>query len=524
MRNAGTSRNSADHCVRSCEEIVWIAVNFESLGRDTAHHSSVRSSERTLAAFVAASARVVFKRAGGFRSAYLHVLEGNVDARAFYEARGYRVASHVASVDLDNVASRQALARAGFVLLETRHDEGGAYAAYAWRTYDALPPWDSPFHAVAASLDRMPRQAFIAVLPGMLGALAACGDDPGAATAGAAPVVTMPSNDGRDTGSMGAADSPGTVPDAPALAGTDAGVATTTAPDAGTARAPASVDAGAQPGAPACELCDEYGAAALLANIQAPWLAEVSGIAASTRDPGVFFVHNDRARPVVFALDGDGAQQAQWTLEAADVSDVEDLEVGPCEAGSCLYLADIGGNITPRTEFAILRFAEPELAAASADNTITDFELFRFEYDDGENHNAEGVLIDPHSGTVYIVTKVPDGEPSAIYRLPNPLLEGSLNVATMLLELPVPRTDNQAISATAAHPCGSAVLLRTYDTIFELRAPAGGSFEDAFSATPVEVPAGDEPQSEGISYLADGRGYVSTGEAPAAPIYQTRCR
>ena len=68
------------------------------------------------------------------------------------------------------------------------------------------------------------------------------------------------------------------------------------------------------------------------------------------------------------------------------------------------------------------------------------------------------------------------------------------------------------------------MLLRTYDTIFELRAPAGGSFEDAFSATPVEVPAGDEPQSEGISYLADGRGYVSTGEAPAAPIYQTRCR
>jgi hypothetical protein len=289
--------------------------------------------------------------------------------------------------------------------------------------------------------------------------------------------------------------------------------------------ASAGPDSGGSGDAAACTPCAEYGEPVLLANVGVAELAELSGIAASTRNPGVLFAHNDRARAVVYALGEDGALRGRFTMADSNAVDVEDLAVGPCPAGSCLYLADIGGNISPRTEYAILRSAEPELpSSASAPDTTVEHERFRFRYDDGANHNAEGLLVEPRSGAVYVVTKVADGQPSSVYRLPNPLLVDQVNVATRVVELPVPRAGGMAASAAAAHPCGAGFLVRTYDAVHEFRIAPGAPFEDAFAAEPTTLTAGDEPQSEGITYLPDGRGFVSAGEGAGAPIFRSACR
>jgi hypothetical protein len=56
------------------------------------------------------------------------------------------------------------------------------------------------------------------------------------------------------------------------------------------------------PDAAACTPCTSYGQAELLADMQVAALAELSGIAASVRNPGVLFAPNDRARADVYAL------------------------------------------------------------------------------------------------------------------------------------------------------------------------------------------------------------------------------
>jgi len=286
----------------------------------------------------------------------------------------------------------------------------------------------------------------------------------------------------------------------------------------GTGGAPSDADAAA------CTSCTSYAEPVLRAELQVAALAELSGIAASWRNPGVLFAHNDRARADVYALAEDGSLRAQFSLPAASPTDVEDIAVGPCPTGTCLYLADIGGNISPRTEFAILRAEEPNVApGASAATTALTFERFRFAYDDSANHNAEGVLVDPASGAIYVVTKLADGQPSSVYALPDPPLVDALNVATKVADLPVPMGGDMAASAAAAHPCGTGFLIRTYNAVYEFRIPAGAPFVDAFAVEPVAVPAADEPQSEGITYLPDGRGYVSAGESAGAPIYQSLC-
>jgi hypothetical protein len=284
------------------------------------------------------------------------------------------------------------------------------------------------------------------------------------------------------------------------------------------AAAPAA-DAGAS-----CSPCAEYGPAGLLATVDVPGLAELSGISASPRNPGVLFAHNDRARAEVFALGEQGELRARFSFENAQPVDVEDIAVGVCPAGSCLYLADIGDNASQRGECAILRSAEPQVdPGVATDPKALEYERFRFAYEDGA-HNAEGILIDPGSGVLYVVTKLAAGVPSSVYELGAVLDPGGLNVARKVAELSVPRPSDMPATAASASPCGRGFLLRTGNALYEYRIAAGTPFASAFALEPVAVPAGDEPQSEAVSYWPDGRGYVSSGEGASAPIYTTRCR
>jgi len=256
----------------------------------------------------------------------------------------------------------------------------------------------------------------------------------------------------------------------------------------------------------------------------------LSGLAVSRQQPEIIFVHNDHDRAVVYALDLQGMQHARIALDNASATDIEDIAVGPCGASSCVFLGDTGDNVQQRSEYALLRFAEPSVPDdPGATEMSVEFERYRFQYEDG-SHNAEGLMVGP-DGSVYIVTKlapgtggaVPADGSSSVYRLAPPLSINDVAVATKVATLPIPTGDDLAASAAAAHPCGLGFLVRTYDRAYEFRTPQGGAFEEAFTVTPEVVAMPDEPQSEGIDYRADGRGFITSGEGARAPIFVTDC-
>jgi hypothetical protein len=376
----------------------------------------------------------------------------------------------------------------------------------------------------------------IAAITG-IGIASGCSEAPATATS---PIDTQAGTSGAagaagrsgagDAGAAGSAGAAGTAgtnsnPDAAGSGGSgqDAGQCSGDCPDAAVATDGATSD-GAAADAGACTPCTSYAEPTVHAELQVTALSALSGIAASWRNPGVLFAHNDRARADVYALAPDGSLRAQYSLPGAEPIDVEDIAVGPCPTGTCLYLADVGGNVSQRTEYAILRTEEPSVpSSGTAEPSAVAFDRLRFEYDDAANRNAEGLLVDPTTGAIYVVTKVADGQPSDVYALPDPPLTDALNVATKVADLPVPRAGDMAASAAAAHPCGTGFLIRTYNAVYEFRIPAGAPFADAFAVAPATVPAASETQSEGISYLPDGRGYLSSGEGEGAPIYQTLC-
>src|SRR5687767_2251902 len=75
-----------------------------------------------------------------------------------------------------------------------------------------------------------------------------------------------------------------------------------------------------------------------------PALPEASGVALSRRSPGLLWSHNDSGEPMVFAVDTAGVAKGRVRVAGARVTDWEDISVGPCAQGSCLYIADIGDN------------------------------------------------------------------------------------------------------------------------------------------------------------------------------------
>lgn len=303
-----------------------------------------------------------------------------------------------------------------------------------------------------------------------------------------------------------------------------------TTAQAGQADAGAPVAGSADPPDVECGRCSEYGTAAETGNVQSNALNALSGIAVSRQQPEIVFAHNDHDRPVVYAIDREGREHAQIVLTDAPATDIEDIAVGPCGAEVCIYLGDVGDNNATRSEYAILRLVAPTVPAAPGSNPMTAaYDRFRFTYEDG-SHNAEGLMVAP-DGTIYVVTKLAPGSggsvvatgPSSVYRLAPSITSDSVAVATKVATLPVPKSGEAAASAVAAHPCGLGFLLRTYDKAYEFVTPSGMPFEASFEVEPLAMELADEPQSEGIDYLAGGFGFLTSGEGTRAPIVETVC-
>lgn len=329
-----------------------------------------------------------------------------------------------------------------------------------------------------------------------------------------------------------------------ASAGAVGGIGVTTGEggDRGAAGGGASVGVGGQTGGPdagaadgstaACGRCAAYGTSVQVATVGIAALDSLSGLAVSRVQPDIIFAHNDRDRPVVYALDLQGREHAGITLTNAgrSDSDFEDIAIGPCGTATCVFLGDIGDNNTQRSQYAVVRFLLPTVPTTPGSTARTPaYDRFAFVYEDG-SHNAEGLMVAP-DGTIYVVTKLAPGSggrvaatgPSSVYRLPSSMTTTSVATAAKVATLTVPAGSDLAASAAAAHPCGLGFLLRTYDKVYEFTVPAGMGFEASFATTPKVVAMPNESQSEGIDYRADGLGFVTSGEGASVPIMETDC-
>jgi hypothetical protein len=277
-----------------------------------------------------------------------------------------------------------------------------------------------------------------------------------------------------------------------------------------------------------CASCDTFGQGTLWGTVTINPLSEASGLAASLRNPGVVWTHNDGSRERIYAFSTNGAHLANFNFSLT-VSDLEAIAAGPGPAAntSYLYLGDVGGsggtNVV-RNQVRVLRVPEPFVDLAWADDSrSSDFdgvEAFTLVYPDG-SYDAEALMVDPLTGDVFVMTKENGG--ARVYR-------ANLNASpTTPVTMQFVRTVNfGVVSAADISADGTQIIFRREDfAMIWSRCdaePIGTALARAGQSVPVIGPP-VEPNGEGVAFLPDGTGYmtVSEGENPGLYFFEAQC-
>ncbi len=142
-------------------------------------------------------------------------------------------------------------------------------------------------------------------------------------------------------------------------------------------------------------------------------IREASGIVASRRHAGVFWVLNDSGNPPqLFAVRRDGALIREFSVAVPNI-DWEDLTTD--DAGH-LYIGEIGNNGARLPLRAIYRVDEPDpdLDGPEGKLTVTAGSYYRMNPD--ERFDAEGLFLD--GGRAIVVAKTFDERPAGLFAVP----------------------------------------------------------------------------------------------------------
>jgi hypothetical protein len=250
-------------------------------------------------------------------------------------------------------------------------------------------------------------------------------------------------------------------------------------------------------------------------------IADVSGIVASRKNPGVLWIHNDLARPQVYAVSTNGQLLATWSLGRI-VSDLEDIAIGPGPLPEVhyIYCGDIGDNAAARPSIRVYRAAEPATypyqSANPLSRTLPLVEGFTLQYPDG-SHNAEELMVDPLTGDLFIATK--ESGRSRIYRAERAQL---IDNATIRLAL-VHELEFDIVSAGDIRADGLEIIFRQEEFARAWPRRPDQTVAQALAGSPKParvIGTPTEPNGEGISFAGDPvAGYYTISEGSSPRIY-----
>src|SRR5262249_4188335 len=158
------------------------------------------------------------------------------------------------------------------------------------------------------------------------------------------------------------------------------------------------------------------------------------------------------------------------TIPGMNPTDVEDMALGPCGSGQCLYFGDIGDNNEDRKSVELWVIEEQETFGRYAKV----YSHLKLHYPD-RAHNAESLAVDPSTGDIWILTKEANYKkevayPAQLFRVPHELLSQSSGKGVLEfvgeIDLPFLNSDlecfGQIATAMDISPDGSRLLILTY--------------------------------------------------------------
>lgn len=272
-----------------------------------------------------------------------------------------------------------------------------------------------------------------------------------------------------------------------------------------------------------------YGPPSRIAVLEDPRINESSGIAASRRNPGLFWTHNDSdGGPFLYLFDRGGKSHGTWRVTGARNIDWEDIATGPgpVRGKPCLYIGDIGDNDRRRAEVIVYRVEEPAAVATEAPSRTHETAAsaaFRFRYPDGP-HDAEALLVHPQTGDVYIVSKARGADTvTGVYKAAAPLRPDSVLKRITTLHFPEESDITLLLGRVTAgdiSPDGRRLALCDYFHGYEAVLPGSAAFDAIWNMPLSVIDLGQRRQGEGICYRLDGAALLATSEGRPSPLIE----
>lgn len=289
-------------------------------------------------------------------------------------------------------------------------------------------------------------------------------------------------------------------------------------------------------------LCKKWSEPQKVGQLNTLAISEASGLAISKQFPNRMYHHNDSQDGGLFYVtDMTGANTLAIPFTSEKVRDVEDMSLGPCDQGQCLFIGDIGDNNLERKEISLWIVPETQNFV----NVEFHSRKITLQYPDGA-HNAESLVVHPITGDVYILTKELNVEdrranPGRLYRLPKS--EHTRNSATLqyvgLIDLPWMNYDFGVFGGIATSmdisPDGNNLLILTYDNAVEI------NLDKVLKETPTTRKWKEDKdyrilsirhlvsQQEAVAYSPDGKSFYFDSEFneeegdKEAPLYRVDC-
>ncbi len=271
-----------------------------------------------------------------------------------------------------------------------------------------------------------------------------------------------------------------------------------------------------------------WGSATISGSLDASVLDEASGLAVSRQFSDRLYHVNDSGDGPFFYLSnarGGNLQAVRIAGFNARNADVEDIAIGPCSIGSCLFVGNIGDNLEIRDSIEVFVIAEQ----MEYSDVALPLQRLELSYPDGP-HNAEAMAVHPN-GDIYILTKESDDGsrralPAKLYKIASSQWQEASGVQTLSFvgELDLPALSpsllgyfTRVVTALDISPDGKRFLVLTYENAFEF----------FFAQAPVQLKPTRQlregvdylairlrrlPQQEGIAYV-DNRSFLYDTEA-----------
>lgn len=255
-------------------------------------------------------------------------------------------------------------------------------------------------------------------------------------------------------------------------------------------------------------------------TVQGRFVKELSGIAASRSTPGAYWVHEDGKKITeIYLIDSLGNRLTTCLLTGVKATqDCEDIAIGPGpEPGvTYIYLADTGDNNAVYETHTIYRFPEPVWTEGSTTINAADIVKLVFEYPEHQCLNSEGLLLDPVTRDLFILTK--SAEKSIVFKFSYPQNDSGTTTLEHITDLPIYK-----VTAGDISPNGAEVLLKSKREIYYWRAQPGESIGDLLTQTePQRVPYAPEIQGEAVCFNLGATGFFTStelAEAAEQPVY-----